>query len=224
MMVGNLPKNIAILGYSGGVLAELFETLLALRFQGSVTIVRNESNKRNDANFRTEVPFYEIICNQSNQPALSGYLLGSTKPSTKQFLFNFYHKLWNVKHNEFVQVIHPSAVIASTVKKSQGLHIEALSRVGSYSEIGFGVNIHSLSSVGHHNIIGDFSTVQPGCTLAGLVQVGSGTTIGPGTTVFYGIKVGKNCTIGGGSTVMKDIPDNCLAYGNPCKVIRRNDV
>ena len=30
-----------------------------------------------------------------------------------------------------------------------------------------------------------------------------------------------NTIIGGGSVVTKDIPKNCLAFGNPCKVIRK---
>ena len=34
------------------------------------------------------------------------------------------------------------------------------------------------------------------------------------------ITIGDNCVIGGGSVVTKDIPDNSLAYGNPCRVIR----
>lgn len=217
-----LPNNLAILGYSGGVLAEQFETLTALSFAGGITIVRNESVKRCDVPFQTHLAYEEIMCEQIVKSSFSGYLFGSTKPGTKQFLFQFYNELWSLCTEHYVNLIHPLAVMASTVKKGQGLFVEPLSRVGAYSQIGFGVNIHSLSSLGHHNVIGDFSTIQPGCTLAGLVVVGSGTTIGPGTTVFYGVKIGKNCVIGGGSTVIHDIPDNCLAYGSPCRVVRKN--
>ncbi len=35
------------------------------------------------------------------------------------------------------------------------------------------------------------------------------------TTIF-------NVWIGAGSVVTKDIPDNTIAYGNPCRVIREN--
>lgn len=34
------------------------------------------------------------------------------------------------------------------------------------------------------------------------------------------VKIGNGCVIGAGSVVTKDIPDNCLAVGNPCKVLR----
>lgn len=33
-------------------------------------------------------------------------------------------------------------------------------------------------------------------------------------------RIGNNVTIGAGSVVTKDIPDNMLAFGNPCKIIR----
>ena len=35
-----------------------------------------------------------------------------------------------------------------------------------------------------------------------------------------GVTIGSNVVIGGGSVVVKDIPDNSVAVGNPCKVIR----
>ena len=35
-----------------------------------------------------------------------------------------------------------------------------------------------------------------------------------------GVNIGNNAVIGAGSVVTKDIPDNVVAVGNPCKVIR----
>ena len=35
-----------------------------------------------------------------------------------------------------------------------------------------------------------------------------------------GVHIGKNTVIGAGSVVTKDIPDNVLAVGNPCRVVR----
>ena len=39
------------------------------------------------------------------------------------------------------------------------------------------------------------------------------------TTVLKGVHIGNNVIIGANSLVNKDIPDNCVAAGNPCKVI-----
>ena len=38
--------------------------------------------------------------------------------------------------------------------------------------------------------------------------------------VLPGVTIGNNWVIGAGSVVVKDIPDNMLAFGNPCKAIR----
>jgi maltose O-acetyltransferase len=35
-----------------------------------------------------------------------------------------------------------------------------------------------------------------------------------------GVTIGSNVVIGAGSVVTKDIPDNVVAVGNPCKVVR----
>ena len=44
--------------------------------------------------------------------------------------------------------------------------------------------------------------------------------IGAGVIVLPGVTIGRNSVIGAGSVVTKDIPDNMLAYGNPCRVVR----
>lgn len=40
-------------------------------------------------------------------------------------------------------------------------------------------------------------------------------------TILPGVTIGSNTTIGAGSVVTKDIPDNVVAAGNPCTVIRK---
>lgn len=45
--------------------------------------------------------------------------------------------------------------------------------------------------------------------------------IGGGAIVTPGVTIGKNSVIGAGSIVTKDIPDNVVAAGNPCRIIRQ---
>ena len=52
------------------------------------------------------------------------------------------------------------------------------------------------------------------------VTIKDGVWIGANVTVLPGVTIGKNSVIGAGSVVTKDIPDNVVAYGNPCKVHR----
>lgn len=53
------------------------------------------------------------------------------------------------------------------------------------------------------------------------IQIGDNVWIGGNTVVLPGITIGNNVTIGAGSVVTKNIPDNMLAFGNPCKIIRQ---
>lgn len=53
------------------------------------------------------------------------------------------------------------------------------------------------------------------------ITVGDNVWIGANVTVLPGVSIGNNTVIGGGSVVTKDIPDGVLAYGNPCRVIRK---
>lgn len=52
------------------------------------------------------------------------------------------------------------------------------------------------------------------------ITVGNDVWIGAGVHVMPGVTIGSNVVIGGGSVVVHDIPDNVVAAGNPCSVIR----
>lgn len=53
------------------------------------------------------------------------------------------------------------------------------------------------------------------------VTIGSGCWLGGGVIVLPGVSIGEGSVIGAGSVVTRDIPPNCVAVGNPCKVIRQ---
>ncbi|RXK37534.1 hypothetical protein M231_05159, partial [Tremella mesenterica] len=55
------------------------------------------------------------------------------------------------------------------------------------------------------------------------IYIGSDCWFGANVTVLQGVRIGDGCTIGAGSVVVKDIPDRCVAVGNPCRVIKRLD-
>ena len=52
------------------------------------------------------------------------------------------------------------------------------------------------------------------------ITIGDNVWIGGNVLVCPGVHIGNNVVIGGGSVVTKDIPDNMLAYGNPCRPVR----
>lgn len=55
------------------------------------------------------------------------------------------------------------------------------------------------------------------------VSIGNNVWIGGSVTILPGVRIGNNVTIGAGSVVTKDIPDNVIAVGNPCRIIRTID-
>lgn len=52
------------------------------------------------------------------------------------------------------------------------------------------------------------------------VTVGDNCWIAAGAIICPGVSIGENSVIGAGSVVVNNIPANCVAAGNPCKVIR----
>lgn len=53
------------------------------------------------------------------------------------------------------------------------------------------------------------------------VHIGENVWIGSGVQILPGVTIGKNAVIGAGSVVTKDVPENVIAVGNPCRVIRK---
>lgn len=53
------------------------------------------------------------------------------------------------------------------------------------------------------------------------VIIGDNVWIGGNTVINPGVHIGNNVVIGSGSVVTKDIPDNTIAVGNPCRVLRQ---
>lgn len=53
------------------------------------------------------------------------------------------------------------------------------------------------------------------------VNIGDDVWIGGNTVINPGVTIGSNVVIGSNSVITKDIPDNVVAAGNPCRVIRQ---
>lgn len=89
-----------------------------------------------------------------------------------------------------------------------------------------------------HIYIGDFTMIGPNVTIATAghpilpelreqayqynapVHIGKNCWIGAGAVIVPGITIGDNVVVGAGSVVTKNLPDNVVAVGNPCRVLR----
>lgn len=90
-----------------------------------------------------------------------------------------------------------------------------------------------------HIFVGDYTMFGPNVTVAtaghpvlpqlrrrGLqynmpVHIGTNCWIGAGAVLLPGITIGDNVVVGAGSVVTKDLPDNVVAVGNPCHILRQ---
>jgi sugar O-acyltransferase (sialic acid O-acetyltransferase NeuD family) len=124
---------------------------------------------------------------------------------------------------KFINIIHEGLDISYMSKLGRGLLINSKVSIAAHTTIGDFVSINRHVSIGHHTNVGDYCSINPGVNIAGNVTIGEGTTIGVGSNIIDGVNIGKNSIIGAGSVVTKDIPDNVIAYGNPCKIIRDNE-
>lgn len=88
--------------------------------------------------------------------------------------------------------------------------------IGDYVYMGPNCNIFTPCHPLHHELRKEKVTEY-----ALPVTVGSHSWIGGDVVITPGVTIGENCVIGAGSVVTKDIPDNSIAVGNPCKVIRQ---
>lgn len=88
--------------------------------------------------------------------------------------------------------------------------------IGDYVYMGPNCNIFTPCHPIHHELRKEKVTEY-----ALPVTVGSHSWIGGDVVITPGVTIGENCVIGAGSVVTKNIPDNSIAVGNPCKVIRQ---
>jgi maltose O-acetyltransferase len=64
------------------------------------------------------------------------------------------------------------------------------------------------------------SGTAPYHTSSAPIRIGNRVWIGAGTIITPGVTIGDNTTIGAGSVVTRNIPSDCVAFGQPCRVHR----
>lgn len=102
-------------------------------------------------------------------------------------------------------------------------------KISSHTFICEGVTIEDDVFVGHN--VSFINDKYPRATVEGRLQteadwrveptrVKQGASIGTSCTILASVTIGRNAIVGAGSVVTKDIPDNVVAAGNPCRVLR----
>ena len=111
-----------------------------------------------------------------------------------------------------------AADYADTERK-QALLREMFGRMGK----GVHVDIDFHCEYGKHIFIGDKVIINMNCTFVdnNRIDIGSNVLIAPNVQIYTATHSTKvNERIGAGSVVTRSIPENCVAVGNPCRVIK----
>lgn len=214
-----MSKRILLVG-GGGHCKSVLDTLLERNNFSDIGIIDKKEN------IGKEILGMPIIGCDNDLPKLfnTGYKyafvtvgsVGDTKLRVK--LFN---KLLKVGF-EIPNIIDPTAIVSSHIHMETGIYIGKKSIINAGSTIKRGAIINSGAIIEHDCTIGEFVHIAPGAVLCGEINVGARTHIGANSVIKQQLVIGSDSVIGVGSVVTKNIEDNIIAYGNPCKgVIER---
>lgn len=103
-----------------------------------------------------------------------------------------------------------------------GNHVSIMCGVSGNTKIGCNNLIMNYVNIGHDVVIGNYNEIGVSSILAGWSKIGDYNKIKLNVSVRNRIIIGNNNLIGMGSNVISDIPDDCVSYGNPNKIIREN--
>ena len=93
-------------------------------------------------------------------------------------------------------------------------------KIGNQVSISSGVHIYTHDS-SNYRIYNTEKDSENGSHInRAPVVIGNNVQIGANSIVLKGVSIGNNVIIGALSLVNSDIPDNCIAVGNPCKVVK----
>lgn len=124
---------------------------------------------------------------------------------------------------ELPNIIHPSAVVSRFSVLGKGNFVGAKAVINAGAVTGNNCIINTSSVIEHDCELSDFVHLACGAVLSGGVRIGARTHIGAGSCVSNSLEIGSNTIIGSGSVVTENIPGGCIAFGNPCKLVRKNE-
>ena len=118
-------------------------------------------------------------------------------------------------------IIHPSAIISTYSKVSEGSLILAGVVINADAIIGRGCIINTSSSIDHDCILGAGVHISPGARLGGMVTIGDFTWVCIGASIANNINIGSGSIVASGAAVVTDVESNTMVAGTPAKVKKK---
>ncbi len=117
----------------------------------------------------------------------------------------------------FAPVIHPRAIVSSTVTLGEGVQIMAGSIIQPGVHLASDVIVNTGASIDHDCQIGAHAHIAPGAVLCGSVHVGPESHIGAGSVLVQGIHVGARSIVGAGAVVLHHVNTEARVVGVPAR-------
>jgi sugar O-acyltransferase (sialic acid O-acetyltransferase NeuD family) len=118
-------------------------------------------------------------------------------------------------------LVHPSAILASTVEIGAGSYIGPASVISVDTKIGAHVIIDMHVSIGHDAVLKDFCAVFPGARISGCCCLGEYALVGSNATLLPGTRVGERAVVGASSLAHGSVEPDTTILGVPARVIQR---
>lgn len=146
-------------------------------------------------------------------------------------LYRFYYRTFEI----CARVIQRSRILRYklrgydvdwTTQIERNVNMERFNPKGVH--IGGDTIITSTSTILAHRLVGNEVILPNGTHTAKFIAIkedtfiGRGCVIGIGAIIMPGVRIGDFCIIGSGSIVTHDVPDRCIAVGNPAKITKNN--
>lgn len=209
-----MANKIVILG-CGGHFNSVLDTLLLLNCYDEIGYVTNDDDNNIFRGIRKigDDSKLEVLYNAGWKNAFIA--IGSTEIREE-----IAKKIIKIGFN-VPNIIDVSAIVSKSSKLGKGIFVGKGAIINAGSKIDDFAIINTGSVVDHNCRVAKFVHISPNACLCGNCEVGENSHIGAGSVVKQGTNIGSHTMIGMGSVVTHNISSNVIAYGNPCKVVKK---
>jgi maltose O-acetyltransferase len=145
----------------------------------------------------------------------------NTRPSEKENRMEILKKLINYKGSFYIEAPF-NCDYGYNIEVGENFYANFGCTILDVNKVTIGENVLLAPNVQIYTAAHPIDPIErlTGKEYAKPIVIGNNVWVGGGTIICPGVKIGDNVTIGAGSVVTKDIPDNVVAVGNPCRVIK----
>jgi sugar O-acyltransferase (sialic acid O-acetyltransferase NeuD family) len=124
--------------------------------------------------------------------------------------------------NIFINLVHPSAQLATSAKLGLGNLIDAGATISPDISLGNHCHIYKQVAIEYGAKIQNFVHIGSGSIIGEQATIEENVFIGPGSTIIAGIHIGKGARIGAGSVVLESVKEKEVVLGNPAQPVKLN--